>query len=299
MPFNTQKEMKLLATLWALVAVCQSVQYEIEVQDMSEIPNGNITEASVSVMGVKRNQNASNSLPTVKTTSTQPVMDGQVVWDETLTFEGDYVDFTVHLTAKGINRAMAYDYIAVDELDIDCDHVYAHKMNDILFLTIKKTDCDTPATIVETDIDSPDPETGATDVAATDCQVITQCELDFNECYMNCANPCNDFGGICQLNPGRPPDARCVRECEMDCWHMANELPDVIEPLYTTWRQPDECDWYCGTACYLYSLSPGLFCPHIFCNGDTLFTDCSFDKTCWAKVYQCGSFSGCWKPKYD
>ena len=76
----------------------------------------------------------------------------------------------------------------------------------------------------------------------------------------------------------------CLNEATDLCYG----LPETVQPNVVisgdVWRRPDSCEWWCGTACLFYNGGTGLFCSHLYCNGDNPFSDDSYDHTCWAKI---------------
>ena len=127
-------------------------------------------------------------------------------------------------------------------------------------------------------------ELGVT-VDSTCGRTIQKCTVNRNKFYIDCLDPYYNNGfdsycarGCCHL------DQTCFENAQRHCKERSQREPASKGPLWT-WRDPDDCNgWKCGYACEIYTLSPGWLCKDIFCNGDKAFTDCSYNKKCWAKV---------------
>ena len=143
-------------------------------------------------------------------------------------------------------------------------HLRAHKLSDALTVT--------------------DEEEMGVSVDSSCHRMIKTCQWDPQDCYTMCSMPCSHLNGEC--GRGNSLNRRCVQRCEERCYDMChpNPWPADKKPEFG-WRDPDDCNgWKCGYACEIYTLSPGWFCKDIFCNGDREFTDCSYNRKCWAKV---------------
>mmetsp|Transcript_58049 Transcript_58049/g.65808 ORF Transcript_58049/g.65808 Transcript_58049/m.65808 type:complete len:349 (+) Transcript_58049:107-1153(+) len=139
-------------------------------------------------------------------------------------------------------------------------------------------------------------------VTTSSCQIPSKCvkkgytHRDHLECFRSCYEGAENWGGYCWVSPPGYLDRACALREELMCIDLCDDikdkfenLPGEVRPNWFQYRKPDNCPWYCGTACAIYS-SPGLICD-LWCNDEErIYQDCSFNRKCYAKIDSCDGY---------